>query len=136
DLTTARTKGQSDTHLVRALRDEIGQDAVKADSSQCKRQSGKQREQQHVKPLLCDGCAQYILHGSEIIRRFLSRNTLQALLYSLSEQTWVAGGAYDPEQRHGMINEFRKAILHLSRRDNECRRCGQSNTKFLGIDYD
>src|SRR5256884_8604915 len=63
------------------------QDAVKADSSQCKRQSGKQREKQHVKPLLCDGRAQYILHGSEIIRRLLSRNTLQALLYSLSEQT-------------------------------------------------
>src|SRR6266566_800560 len=107
-----------------------------ADRSQCKRQSGKQREKQHVKPLLCDGRAQYILHGSEIIRRLLSRNTLQALLYSLSEQTWVAGGAYDPDQRHGLINEFRKAILHLSRRDKECRRCGPSHTKFLGIAHD
>ena len=90
------------THLVLEVQ---VQDAVKADSSQCKRQSGKQREKQHVKPLLCDGRAQYILHGSEIIRRFLSRNTLQALLYNLSEQTWVAGGAYDPDQRHGLIDE-------------------------------
>src|SRR5207253_6802836 len=88
------------------------------------------------KPLLCDGRAQYILHGSEIIRRLLSRNTLQALLYSLSEQTWVAGGAYDPDQRHGLIDEFRKAILYPSRRDKECRRCGPSHTKFLGIAYD
>jgi len=74
-LTTACTQGHSDSDFVCPLCDKIGKHTIKSDCSQCNGQSGKQRQEQHVKALLGDGCAQDIPHRPEIVRRLLGRDS-------------------------------------------------------------
>ena len=86
-------EGEADTHLLRALRDRIGEDAVDADRGENDREQSEAGDEQHDEAALRDLIGDALVHGLDVEEGLLGIDGEDGLANGVGEEGGVGGAA-------------------------------------------
>lgn len=86
-------KGEANAHLLRALGDGVGEDAVDADCGEDDRERGEAGDEQHDEAALCDLAGDALVHGLDVEDGLLAIDGEDSPPHSVGEERGVGGTA-------------------------------------------
>ena len=92
-------ESHADAHLLGALRDRIGHQAVDADGGKQQRHRAEYGKQQHVEALSRRGASHHLVHGADMGHRKSAAGDAQLFGDCGNRRVRVAMGSHQPEER-------------------------------------